>query len=141
MLALEIGEAKKIATMMTMTQSPEEVDPAMKKSAIEELGSIVICAFLSAIADFTGIRLVPTPPQVVNDSFDAVIDFFLAKQALASELAIVFDTCFKRCDNSAEGILVMFPSLELQKMLVDRGKEWLDDIHIGSNATNEQQLS
>jgi len=140
MLALEIDEAKKIAAMLTMAPSPKEVDSDLKKSAIEELGSIVICAFLSAIADFTGIRLIPAPPEVVNDSFDAVIDFFLAKQALASELAVVFDTRFKRCDSSAEGILVMFPSIEFQKMLADQGKKWLDGISVDTNAINEQKL-
>jgi chemotaxis protein CheC len=125
MLAFEVPEAKKIAALMTVARSPAEVDPALEKSAIEELGSIMICAFLSAMADFAGVQLVPTPPQLIVDSFDAIIDGFLAKQALVSDIALIFDTGFKRSGSSAEGTIVLFPSLELQELLIKKSQKWL----------------
>jgi chemotaxis protein CheC len=125
LLALDAQEAKKIAAMMTMAQSPEDIDPEMEASAIEELGSIMIGSFLSAIADFVGIELVPKAPYLVTDSFDAIIDSFLVQQALVSDVALIFDTRFKRSSNSAEGTLVMFPSVELQKLLIKKSQEWL----------------
>ena len=48
MLAFDADEARKIAAMMTMAPNSNEVDPALEKSAMEELGSIVICSFISA---------------------------------------------------------------------------------------------
>ena len=51
----ESTEAKKIAAMMTMVSSIEEVDPAMEMSALQELANILIGAFLTSISDFVGL--------------------------------------------------------------------------------------
>ncbi len=126
MLIFDAQEAEKIAYLMA---GPTECQtkPELELSAIEELGSIMICSFLSAMADFTGTELIPTPPQVISDSFDAVIDTLLLKQALCSDVAAVFDARFKRSDSSAEGFLITFPGAKLRKMLADKGKKWLVD--------------
>ena len=125
LLLFEMEEAKKIAAMMTMTPSPDDVDPKMEASAIEELGSIMIGAFLSAIADFTGVQMLPMPPQLATGSFDATLDTFLVKQALMAEVALVFDGCFKRSSSEAGGIIVVFPSQKLQEILVKKSQKWL----------------
>jgi chemotaxis protein CheC len=128
LLLFEVEEAKKIAAMMTMASSPEDVDPEMEASAIQELGNIVIGSFLSALSDFTGVNLIPTPPERASDSFDAILDSFLVKQMIASDIAILFDTRFKRSDGNMSGILMMFPSRELQDILIEKAKDW-----VGSN--------
>ena len=124
LLIFEVEEARKIAAMMTM-MPVEELDQETENSAIEEMGSIMIGGFLSAIADFTDVELVPLPPQLVKGCFDAVLDSFLVKQALASEVALVFDGCFRRSGNEAGGMIVVFPSQELQRLLVNKSQEWL----------------
>jgi len=125
MLIFEAQEAEKIAKLMARSTECEK--PDMEFSALEELGSIMICSFLSSMADFTGIELIPNPPQVINDCFDAAIDSLLLKQALCSDIAVIFDARFKRRNSSAEGFLITFPSAELLKTLIDKGKKWLDD--------------
>ena len=124
LLLFEMEEAKKIASMMTF-MPVEELDPETEASAIEELGSIMIGAFLSAIADFTGVKLLPMPPQLAKGSFDATLDTFLVKQALMSEVALVFDGCFKRSSSEAGGTIVVFPSMQLQEILVEKSQNWL----------------
>ncbi|MCW4035316.1 MAG: chemotaxis protein CheC [Candidatus Bathyarchaeota archaeon] len=126
LLLFEVEEAKKIVEMITMTPSPDNVDSNMKRSAIEELGSIMIGGFLSAISNFTGVELIPMPPELVTGSFDALLDGFLLKQALVSDVALVFDGCFRRTGSAAGGTLVVFPSFELQKLLVNKSQEWLN---------------
>jgi chemotaxis protein CheC len=125
LLLFEVEEAKKIAAMMTMAPSPEDNDPEMEASAIEELGNIVIGSFLTALSDFTGVNLLPHPPQLATDSFDAILDGFLIKQLLASDIAIIFDTSFKRADGNISGILMMFPSRQLQDVLTEKAKKWV----------------
>jgi len=125
LLTFEAEEARKIAAMMTMAPSPDDVDPEMEASAIEELGSIMIGGFLSAIADFTGIELVPLPPLLVKGCFDAILDSFLVKQSLASDVALVFDGCFRRSSNQAGGTIIVFPSQEMQEKLVNKSQQWL----------------
>jgi len=141
LLLFEVEEAKKIAAMMTMAQSPEDVDPEMEASAIGELGSIMIGGFLSAIADFTDLKLVPMSPQLVNGSFDAILDNFLVKQALVSDVALVFDGCFRRSSSETSGSIVVFPSPELQKILVNKSQEWLSRDYSVAVKADEQELS
>jgi chemotaxis protein CheC len=127
MLIFEEEESKKIAALMT-DDVDDEVTPEMEMSAIEEMGSIVLCSFLNAMADFTLTKLVSTPPQLIIDSFDAIIDNLLIKKALCSEVAVIFDTRFKRYNSSTEGFLITFPSDKLQRMLAQKGKEWLLEV-------------
>jgi chemotaxis protein CheC len=116
-------EAKKIAALMAMVPSTDDLDPSLKQSAIEELANILIGSFLSAISDFTAIKLIPAPPQWIEDGFDAIIDNFLIKQAMVSNQALVFDTNFRTFDGSANAVLMIFPSPELQKMLIQKSQE------------------
>jgi chemotaxis protein CheC len=127
MLIFEEEESKKIAELITDAVENDEVTPEMETSAIEEMGSIVLCSFLNAMADFTLTKLVSTPPQLIIDSFDAIIDSLLIKQALCSEVAVIFDARFKRYNSSTEGFIIIFPSDKLRKMLVQKGKKWLND--------------
>ncbi|PVX23431.1 MAG: hypothetical protein CW716_12200 [Candidatus Bathyarchaeum sp.] len=124
LLLFEMEEAKKIASAMTFMPI-EELDAETEASAIEELGNIVIGSFLTALADFTGADLVPNPPQRANDSFDAILDTFLIKQLLTTDMAILFDTRFKRADGNISGILMMFPSKKLQNILTEKAKDWV----------------
>ncbi len=125
LLMLENEEAKKIAMMMAMVPKPEDLDPAMEESAIQELANIIIGSFLTAISDFSGVQLIPTPPQRVVDSFDAILDNFLVKQAMFVDKALVFNTCFKRAGEDAKSILMIFPSEKLQRRLIEKSKELL----------------
>jgi chemotaxis protein CheC len=122
LLAFEPSEAKKIAAMMSCVASIEELNPEMETSAIHELANILIGAFLTAISDFLGVVLFPTPPQSVVDVFDAIIDGFLIKQSMNSENALIFETKFKRSDEDAKCILVIFPSEQLKNALAKRCK-------------------
>ena len=124
MAIFEEKESKKIAELM-LDSVENEVASDMELSAIEEMGSIVLCSFINAMADFTSTKLVSPPPEVIIDSFDAIMDSLLIRQALCSEVAVIFDARFKRCNSTTEGFLITFPSNTLQKMLADKGKEWL----------------
>jgi chemotaxis protein CheC len=125
LLMFEVAEAKKIAAMMTMSPSIEEMDPAMEASAIQELANILIGSFLTAISDFTSVELIPTTPERVVDTFDAIIDNFLAKLSMTTDEALIFDTRFRREGEDANSILMIFPSPQLQEMLVQKSKEMM----------------
>ncbi|MEM3731129.1 MAG: chemotaxis protein CheC [Candidatus Bathyarchaeia archaeon] len=140
LLLFDREDAKKIAAIMTMSASADEVTPEMEASAIEELANILIGSFLSAISDFTGIRLMATPPQRVVDSFDAIIDNFLVKQALVSDEVIIFDTRFKREEEKASCILMVFPSKELQEILISKAKQWIEDDSNKCEAEAKQEI-
>jgi chemotaxis protein CheC len=122
MLAFNVGEAQDIVALMIGSGATVESDRELKRSAMEELGSIMICSFLSAIANFVGLEMIPTPPQMATDSFDAILDSLIAKQALTSDFALIFDTRFKRSISAIQGFLVVFPSRGLQELLIKNSR-------------------
>ncbi len=123
LLMFECSEARKIAAMMTMVSSIDELDPSLETSALQELGNILIGAFLTSISDFVGLSLLPTTPETVTDTFDAIIDNFLIKQSLTSDNAMIFETRFKRNGENANSMLMIFPTEELKNLLVEKSKE------------------
>ena len=123
LLMFDQSEAKKIAAMMTYAASIEELDPVMETSAIHELANILMGAFLSAISDFVGVSLMLTTPESSVDTFDAIIDGFLIQQSMRSEQAMVFETKFKRQEEDAKCILMIFPSQELKDLLIQKSLE------------------
>jgi len=127
MLVFPEEEAEKIvSTMAKMTFGVEELDEEMKASAIEEVGNIVVGSFLSAISDFTNIKLVHTPPNHMIDIFDAILDRVSAKSCLSDKNAVIFHTCFKREEENIYGAVIIFFSEELQRELIRKGKAWLE---------------
>ena len=124
----ELPELKEITTMMTMSLSPEESESSMESSAIEELGNILIGSFLTAISNFTGIKLVSTTPLLIGAPFDSIINDFVVKLSAASGEALVFDTCFKRAGGYyAPAQLMIFPSPELRELLIHKSTEIIDE--------------
>lgn len=120
----EMPELKEITTIMTMSLPLKERGPSMESSAIEELGNILIGSFLTAISNFTGIKLVSTPPLLIGAPFDSIINDFVAKISSASGEALVFDTCFKpEGGYYAPAQLMIFPSPELRELLIRKSTE------------------
>ena len=127
LLVFEKEEANKIVSAVAKnTFGIEDIDEEMKKSVIEEVGNIVIGAFLSAISNFTDMRLLPEPPINVNDIFDAILEVFLTKLCIQNRKAIVFKTCFKKEEGEIYGAIILFLSDKLQEDLIRRGRKWLE---------------
>jgi chemotaxis protein CheC len=130
----EMPELKEITTMMTKNFFAEEGESSMESSAIEELGNILIGSFLNAISDFTGIKLVSTPPLLIGAPFDSIINDFVVKLSSASGEALVFDTCFKRAGGYyAPAHLMIFPSPELRELLIRKSAEIIGEVEKSDN--------
>jgi chemotaxis protein CheC len=95
LLAFEESEGREIAAVMSMEDSPESLEPDVVGEALTELGNIVIGSFINAIADSLSVMLIPTPPNLTMDFFDSIIDKFLIKQSINTDLSIIFVTTFK----------------------------------------------
>ena len=74
LIVFDSEEVKKIASLMTSESTPVSQDIAM--SAVQEMGSIMLCAFYSSIANFAELTIVPSRPNVFSDYFEAIIDVF-----------------------------------------------------------------
>ena len=126
LLVFDCEEVKKIAAIMTSDSAAVSQEIAL--SAVQEMGSIMLCAFYSSIANFVEMTIVPSKPNVFTDYFEAVIDVFLAKQLIYAKSALIFNMQFRRNESSANGFLLMLPSAEFRKQLTDAGKRWVETV-------------
>ncbi|HET7629081.1 MAG TPA: chemotaxis protein CheC [Bacillales bacterium] len=69
-------------------------DEALERSVLMETGNILAGSFLSALSDFTGLSLQPTPPTLITDMAGAVLVSGLAEASHFGERAIMMETAF-----------------------------------------------
>lgn len=61
-------------------------------SAMQELGNILSGSYLSALSDFTGLKIYPTVPSLSVDMVGAIVSFGLIEVSHYSDEVIVIDT-------------------------------------------------
>lgn len=85
-------------------------------SAMQELGNILSGSYLSALSDFTGLKIYPTPPELSVDMFGAIISFGLIELSQVSDHVIVIDTSiFEETlekENEVNGHFFLLPNPE-----------------------------
>ncbi|WP_144509235.1 chemotaxis protein CheC [Bacillus sp. FJAT-22090] len=67
-------------------------------SAMQELGNILSGSYLSALSDFTSLRIYPTVPALSIDMVGAIISFGLVEVSHVSDYVIVIDTAINEED-------------------------------------------
>ena len=71
--------------------SPESVSD-LGLSAMQEMGNILSGSYLSALSDFTGLKIFPTVPGLSVDMFGAIISIGLIELSQISDTVIVINT-------------------------------------------------
>ncbi|MDA0734669.1 MAG: chemotaxis protein CheC [Chloroflexi bacterium] len=97
------------------TKSLEE----MEESALGEVGNIMGSFFLNALSDATGFSFQPSPPAVMLDMAGAILDVALSDIIQESDDALVVETGFSTDDRTIEGTLLVMPSPDLLRVLVE----------------------
>jgi two-component system, chemotaxis family, chemotaxis protein CheY len=124
LLIFEPEEALKIADIVTKKSIFNDIDDNLKMSTVKEMGSNMLCAFFSAVGDYAEMTLIPSSPELITDSFEAIIDVSLAERKLKSSSALIFNISFRRKESSARGYFVMLNSDSFQNQLITRVKEF-----------------
>lgn len=99
--ALECVDLMCGRTIGTTKRSDELVD-----SAMGELGNIIGSAFVNAFGDFTGLVLQATPPTVVNDIANALVQSVYAEILVNGGDVAMLDTVFEDHRGRTAGLLV-----------------------------------
>jgi len=120
LLTFEEGEGREIVTNMSREDSPRAMDRNAVDAALTELGNIVIGAFINAISDDLSLILIPTPPNLIADFFNSIIDRFLIKQSMMTDLSIIFVTTFTRGEREVNGALIIFAGKELLDHIIPK---------------------
>lgn len=102
-------------------ETTQELDE-MGRSALGEMGNIIGAFFLNAIADATGLELMPSPPAVMTDMAGALLDVVTAEILLRQDDTYVAETTFTTADREIEGQFMVMPSEELLDVLLKSSK-------------------
>lgn len=92
---LPVEQANRFIRKLIQDQSFDLQKPQNQElgvSAMQELGNILSGSYLSALSDFTGLKIYPTPPALSVDMFGAIISFGLIELSQISDTVIVIDT-------------------------------------------------
>ncbi len=92
----------------------------MEESALGELGNIVGSSFLNALADATGLTLLPSPPSVITDMAGALLDVIAADILLTQDDSFVAETAFQAPDHDISGQFFVIPTHALLTALLAR---------------------
>jgi chemotaxis protein CheC len=90
------------------------------QSVILEVGNILACAYMTALSDFMGMNLKPSPPSMVYDMASAVIEFVMLEFGDDSEHAMVFHCKAGQNEKDVNLHLLMIPSNDSLKDLRSR---------------------
>lgn len=72
--------------------------PEMALSALQEVGNILAGSYLTALSDFTNLKLHPTVPALSIDMAGAILTYGLIELSQVGDYAILIDTTFAEYD-------------------------------------------
>jgi chemotaxis protein CheC len=92
----------------------------MEKSALMEMGNLVGAYFLNSLADANGLRLCPTPPEVMIGEAGVIIDEALDQVVPRPDDGLIVDATFGTQDQQISGTFLVLPCPDLVTVLRER---------------------
>lgn len=81
----------------------------MELSALCEIGNILAGSYLSSLADFTGLSMMPTVPSVALDMAGAILSYGLLQFGEMGDSALLIETAFLEGRDMLEGHFFLIP--------------------------------
>jgi chemotaxis protein CheC len=84
---------------------------AYEESAIKEAGNILSSAYLNALAEFMGMILLPSPPQLEMDMSDAILTSTYLESSRGTDVVFVIESEFflKELNEALRGFFFLLP--------------------------------
>ncbi len=95
------------------TQGLEEIE----RSTLEEIGNITGSFFLNALADATGLNLMPSPPVVMIDMAGAILDITLTQIMQEQDNVLAIKITFGTISRQIRGMFLVMPTLDFLTVL------------------------
>jgi chemotaxis protein CheC len=105
-------------TMLGMTDEEREINE-MDESALNEIGNIMVSAFLDATAELLGLVMLPSPPVLAIDMGHAAIEQLLAEVAIDVNEVVFFHTKLVCEQYAIQGDLLMLPEMNTLSQILE----------------------
>lgn len=105
---LELEEAKNLAgTMLSRTYPKDFVEfDHMDKSALKEVGNILMSSYISSIGTLTNMQLRTEPPAICVDMAAAVLSLPISELGQVGDKALIIDSKFLDNERPINGFLM-----------------------------------
>lgn len=112
-------------TIMNRVTGQTTILSQIDQSALMEVGNILIGSYLTALNDFTGLKLRQSVPKLAFDMIGAVMDFLIIEVSAVAEEALVIETQLIEPTEKIKGYVIFLfdpgsPELILQALGVDK---------------------
>ncbi|MBA4016973.1 MAG: chemotaxis protein [Pirellula sp.] len=121
-----VGEL--IAVLLNRQVGPSETWGELEMSALAETGNIFGSAYLNAMSQCAGRRLLPSPPVIVRDYAAGALEQAVMMQALDSDEVLFCRTCLAGSGNAINVTAFFVPTVEMLALLRDS----LSDAHLAA---------
>lgn len=105
------------ASLLQREIKSEEEWSDLEKSALNETGNILGCAYMNALTHLLDCELVPSPPQFVQDYGASVLQQALMAQAMTSDRVMICRTTFHREDRKMDWNVFFVPTLGMRQAI------------------------
>jgi chemotaxis protein CheC len=116
--------ALRTANIMQGTEQTEHPFGEMDKSAILEVGNIMVSSFLSATSDLLGFMMLPSPPALIFDMAHAAITSLIAQMTVEVDDVILFRVKLTSEEHNIAGNILIF----LEVSTLDRVAARLEEL-------------
>ncbi|HEY5493129.1 MAG TPA: chemotaxis protein CheC [Candidatus Anoxymicrobiaceae bacterium] len=121
LLLLEKESAESLAALMVPHDLATDAEMGVvKRSALQETGSILSGAYLSALGQLTGLFFKQSVPGFAMDMAGAIMDYVLVDLGATEEHVLVVETDFMVSGVKILGHLILFPDLGTLATILER---------------------
>ncbi len=114
-------EAARMVELVTQKPVTEDrLSDEYSLSVLKEIGNIMCGCYLHTLAEFVGVPLMHTVPQISHDMLGAVMDSILIDLSLESDYAVVLETAFTLARGGCKGFLFFIPTQQSLEMIFER---------------------
>jgi len=85
---------------------------------LEEISNITGSFFLNALSDSTGLDLTPSPPVVMIDTIEDILDTTPAEVIQKDENILAIKVTFSTAGQQMRGIFLVMPTLDFPRVLL-----------------------
>lgn len=98
-----------------VSRSPEWTE--LERSALNETGNILGCAYMNALTRLIGFELVPSPPYFLQDYGASVLEQALLTQAMTNDLVLICRTAFHREGQELNWHVFFVPTMAMRERM------------------------
>jgi len=103
---------KLLGSLLVADEKDRAFFSEMEYSALAEIGNILGGSYLSSLADFTRLSMLPTVPAIAVDMAGAILSYGLVQSGEMGDSALLIDTTFLEGSESFAGHFFFIPDPE-----------------------------